>query len=112
VEALRELLKKDPALSRERVAAGSTGLHLAVRHPEALRLLIEHGADPNVRDLGDNAGPLHFAAANGSLESVRILLDAGADVRAARRARVCVWQAGLRDARAAHRAWRRPRSEG
>src|SRR5438093_11496142 len=27
VEALRELLKKDPALSRERVAAGSTGLH-------------------------------------------------------------------------------------
>jgi ankyrin repeat protein len=83
VEALRELLTKDSVLARERVAAGSTGLHLAVRHPAALRLLIDHGADPNVRDFGDNAGPLHFAAASGSLESVRILLDAGADVRGA-----------------------------
>src|SRR2546425_7199278 len=55
VETLRELLKKDPGLTRERVAAGSTGLHLAVRHPDALRLLIPHGADPNLRDGRDNA---------------------------------------------------------
>jgi ankyrin repeat protein/catechol 2,3-dioxygenase-like lactoylglutathione lyase family enzyme len=33
-----------------------------------------------VRDIGDNAGALHFAAANGNAESVRLLLDAGADV--------------------------------
>ena len=78
--ALRRLLTNDPALVRERNAAGSTGLHHAVRHPGAERLLIEHGADPNARDVGDNASPLHFAAANGVLESVRILLDAGADV--------------------------------
>jgi ankyrin repeat protein/catechol 2,3-dioxygenase-like lactoylglutathione lyase family enzyme len=82
MEALRELLKGDSGLARERVA-GSTGLHLAVRHPDALRLLIEHGADPNARDIGDNASPLHFAAANGNLESVRVLLDAGADVQGA-----------------------------
>ncbi len=80
VDSLRELLQRDASLARERTPEGSTGLHLAVRHPEALRLLIEHGADPNLRDLGDNASPLHFAAADGSLESVRILLDAGADV--------------------------------
>lgn len=80
VEALRGLLKIDPSLARERIAAGSTGLHLAVRHPGALRLLIGHGADPNSRDLGDNATPLHFAAASGTFESVRVLLDAGADV--------------------------------
>lgn len=80
VDALREVLEHDPSLARERIAAGSTGLHLAVRHPDALRLLIEHGADPNVRDVGDNASPLHFAAADGNLESVRTLLDAGADV--------------------------------
>jgi ankyrin repeat protein len=80
VNALRELLAHDASLVREPTAEGSTGLHLAVRHPDALRLLIEHGADPNRRDAGDNASALHFAAANGDLESVRILLDAGADV--------------------------------
>jgi ankyrin repeat protein len=80
IGGLRALLEKDAGLVRERTPEGSTGLHLAVRHPDAVRLLIEHGADPNVRDVGDNATPLHFAAANGCLESVRILLDAGADV--------------------------------
>ncbi len=80
LDALRQLLKNHPGFARERVAAGSTGLHLAVRHAEALRLLIAHGADPNLRDTGDNASALHVAAANGNLESVRVLLDAGADV--------------------------------
>jgi ankyrin repeat protein/catechol 2,3-dioxygenase-like lactoylglutathione lyase family enzyme len=78
VDALRELITRDPSLAKER--AGTTGLHLAVRHPEALRVLLQHGADPNVRDAGDNASPLHFAAAQGNVESVRVLLDAGADV--------------------------------
>src|SRR5262245_21473117 len=81
VDALRELVTIDPSLARERVAGGTTGLHQAVRHPDALRWLLEHGADPNLRDTGDNASALHFAAANGHLESVRVLLDAGADVQ-------------------------------
>jgi ankyrin repeat protein len=38
------------------------------------------GADLNARDTGDNAYPLHFAAANGHLDVVRALLDAGGDV--------------------------------
>lgn len=80
VGALRALLAREPTLVRERDGEGSTGLHLAVAHPECVRALLEHGADPNARDAGDNAYPLHFAAANGYLESVRALLDAGGDV--------------------------------
>lgn len=83
VETLRRMLRDNPTLVRERTPEGSTALHLAVRHPEALTLLIGSGADPNVRDAGDNASPLHFAAAAGLIESVRILLDAGADVHGA-----------------------------
>src|SRR5262245_29818392 len=77
--AVRQLLAGDPALVRERDSAGAAALHRAVGHPEVMRLLIEHGADPNVRDVGDNATPLHVAAANRHLDSVRLLLDAGAD---------------------------------
>jgi ankyrin repeat protein len=79
VAALRNLLDRDPGLARER-HGGTTGLHVAVRHAEAVRLLLERGADPNARDVGDNALPLHFAAGHGHLESVRALIDAGSDV--------------------------------
>lgn len=76
---LSELLHREAGLVRER-KDGTTGLHLAVPYPEAVRLLIERGADPNARDEGDNALPLHFAAGGGPIESVRALLDAGSDV--------------------------------
>jgi ankyrin repeat protein/uncharacterized glyoxalase superfamily protein PhnB len=79
VGALRDFLDRDPGLARAR-NDGTTGLHLAVAHPDVVRLLLEHGADPNARDVGDNALPLHFAAGGGPLESVRALLDAGSDV--------------------------------
>jgi ankyrin repeat protein len=78
--AMRKLLDADPTLARERHGSGSTPLHFLVKFPEIVRLLLDHGADPNVRDVGDNATPLHFAAGGGHLETVRILLDAGADV--------------------------------
>ena len=79
-DRVRELLANDASLARERTADGSTPLHLAVRHPAIVQLLLQHGADPNARDTGDNATPLHFAAANKVLDTVRLLLDAGADV--------------------------------
>ncbi len=78
--ALKALLETEPKLVRERNKAGSTGLHVAVAHPGCVRLLLQHGGDPNERDSGDNASALHFAAAGGYLESVRALLDAGGDV--------------------------------
>ncbi|KAJ9475416.1 Ankyrin repeat protein [Pseudozyma hubeiensis] len=60
---------------------------------QSVRMLILHGADvnaPRLRAKGSTAGPgaegstpLHFAAANGHLEIVRILLEAGARPAAA-----------------------------
>lgn len=79
VAALCDLLDRHPGVARERLR-GTTGLHVAVRHPAAVGLLLERGADPNARDAGDNALPLHFAAGHGPVESVRALLDAGSDV--------------------------------
>ena len=79
VATLRDCLSADPGLVSTRDEGGRTGLHLAVRHPEATQFLLSHGADPNARENGDNVTPLHLAAAHGLLESVRILLDAGAD---------------------------------
>ncbi|MGH7448750.1 MAG: ankyrin repeat domain-containing protein, partial [Longimicrobiales bacterium] len=79
IETLRGVLARDPGAVRGR-REGMTALHVAVAHPQAVRLLLEHGADPNAREPGDNALPLHFAAGGGHLESVRVLLDAGSDV--------------------------------
>ena len=81
--AIGDLLAHDLTLVRERRRPhGSTGLHLAAAagHLEAVRLLLERGADPDARDGGDHASPLHVAAGGGHLEIVRALLDAGADV--------------------------------
>jgi len=83
---VRAALANDPALAR----SGDTGahyrrwtpLHAAAKagHGDVVRLLLEHRADPHVRESGDNTYPLHWAAAHGHLEIVRLLLDAGSDV--------------------------------
>jgi ankyrin repeat protein len=58
-----------------------TALHFAVggRHEAAVALLLARGADPNVRDEGDDATPLHFAAEGSQLRLVRLLIEHGAD---------------------------------
>jgi ankyrin repeat protein len=97
--ALRALLDADPELANARHPHGFVPLHAAVAHPECVRLLLERGADPGARDAGDSASPLHFAAAKGVLESVRALLDAGADVHGhgdAHEGDVIGWAAGER----------------
>jgi len=88
VEALRAFLAKDPTLVGTSMNhpqthhGGWTGLHEAAKrgHVSSVRLLLEHGADPNAREAGDNTYPLHWAAAHGHLETVRALLDGGGDV--------------------------------
>ena len=85
VETLRRLLVNDPSLARatspEAHHQGWTGLHAAAKggHVDAVRVLLERGADPNAREAGDNTYPLHWAAAHGYLETVRALLDGGGE---------------------------------
>ena len=79
VAALHKLLESDPTLVRVRGPGEITGLHAAVHHVDATRLLLERGADPNAREAGDNAYALHFAGGAGGIEVVRALLDAGGD---------------------------------
>jgi ankyrin repeat protein len=56
-----------------------TALHFGVAHEPVVRALLQRGADPNVRDDGDNAFPLHFAAENQDLPVIRLLVEHGAD---------------------------------
>ncbi len=51
-------------------------------------MLLEHGADPNVRD-GEQGTPPMRVAGSGETDRVSTLLAAGADVHLADRARVC-----------------------
>jgi ankyrin repeat protein len=77
---MQDLLDREPELANARTDDGVTALHLALPHPDGVRLLLERGADPNSRDAGDNALPLHFAAAGAPIETVRLLIDSGSDV--------------------------------
>ena len=47
-----------------------------------VRVLIDGGADMDARDHGFGRTPLHVAAAFGTVEVVRILIAAGANVNA------------------------------
>ena len=67
-------------------AAGDnhTPLHEAAANndnPEVLKILLEAGGDPNIRD-GDGATLLYWAARNENPAVVKVLLDAKADVAA------------------------------
>jgi ankyrin repeat protein len=81
---LAALLDAHPSLLDARgTLTGHTGrrtaLHFGVAHEPVVRLLLERGADPNVRDDGDHAYPLHFAAERQDLPVTRLLLEHGAD---------------------------------
>jgi uncharacterized protein len=83
VERLAEILADDPSQASAFSRDGFTALHLAVfgKQEEAARVLLEHGADPNVLATSDFARvpPLGTAAFVRSVALARVLLDHGAD---------------------------------
>ena len=89
MDRLRELLDGDPSLANAFAPDGFHPLGLAAffRHGEAVRLLLERGADPAPASRNGLAvTPLHSAVATNAgprdLGIVRALLDAGAPVSA------------------------------
>ncbi len=82
LDRLAELVDADPDQANAWSADGFTPVGLAAffGHPEAVRFLLRRGAD--VHAVARNAmrvQPLHAATAARSVESVRLILEAGAD---------------------------------
>jgi ankyrin repeat protein len=78
------LLDADPTLINQRGELPGnqgkrTALHYGSGHEAIVRLLLERGADPNIRDDGDNAFPLHFVAERQDFPVIRLLIEHGAD---------------------------------
>jgi ankyrin repeat protein len=86
-EEVAAILDTLPNLINQRGSIGESGLrtalHFGVHHEPVVRLLLDRGADPNVRDEGDSAFPIHFAAERGELSIVKLLVERGADPIAA-----------------------------
>jgi ankyrin repeat protein len=79
---LNALLDAHPELIDERAGEGvRTPLHQAVfgNSEAAVKLLLDRGANPNIRCEGDNAYPLHFAVEKHRFAIIRLLVEHGAD---------------------------------
>jgi len=80
-EALERLLNAHSGKLHLRAKPyGMSLLHLAAAHASCVDLLLARGLDVNARESGDNTCAMHWAAAAGALDSVRLLADAGGDV--------------------------------
>jgi ankyrin repeat protein len=83
IDRLRQFLEEDPANATAWSPDGFTALHLAIfgGSEEAVRLLVEHGADVDALATSDVARvrPLGTAAFVGRPDLEKLLLEAGAD---------------------------------
>jgi len=84
-----ELLDRDPSLIDHRSDDGYPPIGFAIffRHPALARALIERGADVNAAaENAQRVAPVHAAASVGDVETMRLLLDRGADPNARQQA--------------------------
>ncbi|MPY90695.1 MAG: hypothetical protein GEU99_22585, partial [Luteitalea sp.] len=86
VARVAELLDAYPDIIDERgLLKGHSGMRTALHfatgapHDGVIALLLERGANPNVRCEGDWAFPLHFVAEKGRLDLIRLLIERGTD---------------------------------
>ncbi|HEY3966845.1 MAG TPA: ankyrin repeat domain-containing protein [Planctomycetaceae bacterium] len=79
--AFQTMLSEDRRIARLKGPGGSTPLMYAVLYADAdaVRLLLDHGADPNIRN---EVGASALMWAVDDLEKTRVLLQRGADVNA------------------------------
>jgi uncharacterized protein len=98
VEAIRRLVRDDPALASARLVGkddgSATPLHLVTdwpgyfpNGPQIVRLLIDAGADPNALTAGrggqigpGSETPLHYAASSDDVDVAEALIEGGADI--------------------------------
>jgi len=80
---VKALLEKGAKPTSPVGADGATPVHLAVKHPEVLSILLENGGK-RAAAKPDAAGrtPLMAAVDAANAQSIKLLLDAGADVNA------------------------------
>lgn len=81
LEGLKALVEKDPELVSAKDKDGRTPLHWACRgvHLEAVKFLVDKGADVNAED-SNKVVPLHSLAVRNSAAAIAILVDNDADV--------------------------------
>jgi uncharacterized protein len=85
VEIAAELLRRGAdvnAVARNQLGVQPINSAAAGNHTEVVRVLLDHGADPNAREAAGFA-PIHAAAHNGNDELYELLVARGADQEAA-----------------------------
>ena len=82
VEMVRKILATNPDKD-VRDFMGDTALHLAMFQKDVLvvKLLLDHGFDPNARATKNGFTPLHIAVIANNAAAARLLLQYGADKR-------------------------------
>lgn len=74
----------DPASQNDTLTNQDSLIHFAVRHNalDTVRVLLRHGTDVDTKSPGLAKTPLFFAAFNGNVEMIKLLVDRGADANA------------------------------